>query len=106
MIVGAQTLAGEGRAVLFTSVDLTHWEELGAVAGSGMNGLGDFGYMWECPDLITLNDRDLLLVSPQGLEPDGHFYRNLYQSGYFVGQLDYETAKVPARSVYRAGSRI
>lgn len=92
MIVGAQTLAGEGRAVLFTSVDLTHWEELGAVAGSGMNGLGDFGYMWECPDLITLNDRDLLLVSPQGLEPDGHFYRNLYQSGYFVGQLDYETA--------------
>ncbi|AZU60773.1 sucrose-6-phosphate hydrolase [Neobacillus mesonae] len=93
MIIGAQTLEGKGAAVLFVSNDLYHWEELGPIAGSGMNGLGDFGYMWECPDLIQLQGKEVLLVSPQGLEPKGHLYNNLFQSGYFVGDLDYKTAQ-------------
>ncbi|MBS4177691.1 glycoside hydrolase family 32 protein [Lederbergia citrea] len=91
MIVGAQTLDEKGTAVLFTSVDLYHWNELGSIAGSGMNGMDDFGYMWECPDLIHLDGKDILLFSPQGLEPDGYLYNNLFQSGYFIGKLDYET---------------
>jgi len=48
--------------------------------------------MWECPDLFKLNGRDVLIVSPQGLNPKGYFYHNLYQAGYFVGQMDYEKA--------------
>ncbi|WP_394233707.1 sucrose-6-phosphate hydrolase [Niallia oryzisoli] len=91
MILGAQTLDEKGSAVLFTSKDLYHWEELGRIAGSGMNGIGDFGYMWECPDLIHLNGKDVLLVSPQGLEPSGYLYNNLFQSGYFIGKLDYDS---------------
>ncbi|ETI66846.1 sucrose-6-phosphate hydrolase [Neobacillus vireti] len=91
MIVGAQTLDEKGTAVLFTSMDLYHWEEAGRIAGSGMNGMDDFGYMWECPDLIHVNGKDILLVSPQGLEPSGYLYHNLFQSGYFIGELDYET---------------
>lgn len=31
----------------------------------------------------------MLIVSPQGLEADGFRYQNVYQSGYFVGRLDY-----------------
>lgn len=92
MVVGAQTLDEKGTVVLFTSKDLYHWEELGRIAGSGMNGIGDFGYMWECPDLIHLNGKDVLLVSPQGLEPSGYVYQNLFQSGYFIGELDYNHA--------------
>ncbi|WP_043930261.1 glycoside hydrolase family 32 protein [Bacillus sp. EB01] len=92
MIVGAQTQDEKGTAVLFTSNDLYHWDEVGRIAGSGMNGLKEFGYMWECPDLIHLNGKDVLLVSPQGLEPCGYYYQNVFQSGYFVGELNYEKA--------------
>lgn len=91
MIVGAQTLDEKGRAVLFTSDNLFEWKELASIAGSGMNGIGDFGYMWECPDFIQLDDKDVLLFSPQGLKPDGHLYNNLFQSGYLVGKLNDET---------------
>ncbi|QCJ41359.1 sucrose-6-phosphate hydrolase [Bacillus sp. S3] len=93
MIIGAQTLSERGLVVLFVSDDLYHWQELGAVGGSGMNGLGDFGYMWECPDLIQLNGKEILIVSPQGLEPSGYFYHNIFQSGYFTGKLDYKAVQ-------------
>ncbi|WP_082693093.1 sucrose-6-phosphate hydrolase [Bacillus sp. FJAT-29814] len=90
MVVGAQTLDEKGVAALFTSKDLYNWEEVGTIAGSGMNGLGEFGYMWECPDLFHVDGKDVLLVSPQGLQPMGHSYHNLFQSGYFIGELNYE----------------
>ncbi|MFC3884077.1 glycoside hydrolase family 32 protein [Bacillus songklensis] len=90
MIVGAQSENKEGKAVLFCSDNLSHWEHLGPIAGTNMNGLGEFGYMWECPDLFALNEKAVLIVSPQGLEPQGDMYHNLFQSGYFVGEIDYE----------------
>ncbi len=93
MVVGAQSLDEKGAVALFHSKDLYHWVEAGTIAGSGMNGLKDFGFMWECPDLIHLNGKDALLVSPQGLKPDGDFYHNLFQSGYFIGELDYNKKK-------------
>ncbi|UOE55464.1 sucrose-6-phosphate hydrolase [Bacillus sp. CMF12] len=93
MVVGAQTPNQEGAAVLFASKDLYHWEEKGKIAGAWMNGLEDFGYMWECPDLFELDGQEILLISPQGLEPSGYEYHNLFQSGYFAGKLDYEKAK-------------
>ncbi|MEK4870263.1 sucrose-6-phosphate hydrolase [Niallia sp. FSL W8-1348] len=93
MAVGAQTLEEKGAVALFHSKDLYNWEEAGRIAGSGMDGWKDFGYMWECPDLIHLNGKDVLLVSPQGLEPEGDFYHNLFQSGYLIGELDYKRMK-------------
>lgn len=93
MVVGAQTVEEKGAVALFHSKDLYNWEEAGRIAGSGMDGLKDFGYMWECPDLIHLNGKDVLLVSPQGLEPEGDFYHNLFQSGYLIGELDYRRMK-------------
>ncbi|NNU83639.1 sucrose-6-phosphate hydrolase [Geobacillus sp. BMUD] len=90
MIVGAQSESGDGKAVLFRSADLCHWEHLGPIAGGNSNWLGPFGYMWECPDLFSLDGQDVLIVCPQGLKPDGMRYQNVYQSGYFVGRLDYE----------------
>ena len=91
MVVGAQTLKEEGQVVLFTSRNLKDWDFKGPLAGSNLNGLGDFGYMWECPDLFRLENQDILLVSPQGLEAQGHHCQNLFQSGYFIGQWNPET---------------
>ncbi|MBW6194568.1 glycoside hydrolase family 32 protein, partial [Pseudomonas aeruginosa] len=32
-------------------------------------------------------------LSPQGIEANGKDYLNLYETGYFIGDYDYETAK-------------
>ncbi|MBQ1417218.1 MAG: GH32 C-terminal domain-containing protein, partial [Selenomonas sp.] len=45
------------------------------------------GYMWECPDFFHLDGKDILLMSPQGLEADGDRFRNLNQTGYLLGNV-------------------
>ncbi|SES35884.1 sucrose-6-phosphate hydrolase [Salisediminibacterium halotolerans] len=87
-VIGAQTVNEEGRVLLYRSDDFEEWSCLGPIAGSRLGGLGDFGYMWECPDLFSLDGTDMLIVSPQGLEADGMNYNNVYQAGYFTGTLD------------------
>ncbi|RKD33461.1 glycoside hydrolase family 32 protein [Thermohalobacter berrensis] len=94
MVIGTQTVKEEGRVLLFKSKDLKDWELVGEVAGSNLNDLGYLGYMWECPDLFSLNGKDVLIFSPQGIEAKGDLYNNIYQSGYFVGKLDYSTGKM------------
>lgn len=89
MVIGAQNSQEQGEVVLYTSSDLENWKFRGAIAGSHKSELGEFGYMWECPDLFRLNDRDILVFSPQGLEPDGYKYNNIFQSGYLSGWVDY-----------------
>lgn len=95
MVLGAQSLAGEGKVLLLRSPDLHNWQRLNEIAGSGLNGLGEFGYMWECPDLFRLGDRDILIVCPQGLAPQQTRWLNTFQSGYFIGELDYQQARFP-----------
>ncbi|WP_186577881.1 glycoside hydrolase family 32 protein [Aquibacillus kalidii] len=84
MIIGAQKENLSGSAVLYKSTNLLEWELLGPITQKN-----NFGYMWECPDLFSLNNKDVLLFSPQGIEPEGYKYWNIYQSGYMVGELDY-----------------
>ncbi|ADI00721.1 glycoside hydrolase family 32 protein [Salisediminibacterium selenitireducens] len=93
LVIGAQTEDEEGCALLYRSDDFRTWEFVGPVAGSNLDPLGDFGYMWECPDLFQLNGTDILIVSPQGLEPDGIHYLNTYQAGWFKGELDRKTGR-------------
>ena len=51
----------------------------------------DFGYMWECPNLISVDGRDVLVFCPQGIAPQGHKYNNLYQAGYLIGKFNPDT---------------
>ena len=89
MILGSQDVDGLGRALLYSSNDLKTWERVSTLAKS--KSLKDEGYMWECPDFFHLDDEDILLMSPQGLEADGDLYRNLNQTGYLIGALDKAT---------------
>ncbi|WP_138859456.1 sucrose-6-phosphate hydrolase [Exiguobacterium mexicanum] len=86
-VVGAQRTDETGCVVLYHSVDLDDWTFLGEIK----TGLDSFGYMWECPDVFELNGQHVLVFSPQGIEPDGHRYHNIYQSGFLIGKLDVET---------------
>jgi len=95
-VIGAQSDKGgklEGKTVMYSSKDFKTWEFLGNIAGANEGGLGDLGFMWECPDLFELDGREVLIASPQGVKPQGDLYNNLFQTGYFVGDLDYTTAK-------------
>lgn len=92
MIVGAR--AGEtGQVRLYRSRDLRQWQEEGVLdeAEAGM------GFMWECPDFFTLGDKRVLMFSPQGMAAHGFKNRNLFQSGYLLGDWQ------PGQPFVRAG---
>ena len=68
--------------------------------------------MYECPSLLSMRDeltgeiRDVLIFSPQGMQPLGEKYNNIFQSGYIVGSLDNETLKFTVETpLHRAGCR-
>ncbi|CAM3771738.1 sucrose-6-phosphate hydrolase [Alkalicoccus chagannorensis] len=89
-VIGAQTEQETGQVLLYRSEDAHTWTFAGPLAGSHLNGLGAFGYMWECPDAFHLNGTDVLVVSPQGLDSEGNRFQNVYQAGYFLGTIDKE----------------
>ncbi|RJX71016.1 sucrose-6-phosphate hydrolase [Vibrio sinensis] len=92
-VLGAQTEALTGQVLLYSSSDAYQWNYHGPIAGEGINGLTDFGYMFECPDLFPLDGQDVLIGCPQGIKPDGFDFHNRHNNGYFVGELDYNLSQ-------------
>ena len=96
MIIGIQSEDLKGKAALFSSQNIHDWKFLGEIAGGNKGKLGEFGYMWECPDYFQLKDektseiKDVLAACPQGLEAHGDLFNNVFQSGYFIGKMDYK----------------
>jgi len=87
-IIGAQSDSLKGRVLLYSSVDFKNWEMEGEIETE----LEDFGYMWECPNYVNIDDKDILIFSPQGLEEEFRF-QNTYQSGYIIGKFNIEDTK-------------
>ncbi|RWZ51377.1 glycoside hydrolase family 32 protein [Halobacillus fulvus] len=85
-VLGSRTKDHHGQVLLYRSTDLKDWEFVSVAAKSD----GTLGFMWECPDMFTIDGHDVLVMSPQGVEPEGHLYHNLHQAGYMTGELDYE----------------
>lgn len=91
-LIGTQRAELKGAIVLYSSDDRRTWNYEGEIEFSDP-AITEYGYMLECPQLITLKDRvtgqdrDVLIFCPQGMEPVGEKYNNKYQSGYVVGQL-------------------
>ncbi len=84
MVLGAQADEAEPRGtVLIYEETEAGWQLLGEPA----HRLGQFGYMWECPNLLQFGQYDALLFCPQGLPPREFDRQNLYQAGYIAGHL-------------------
>ena len=79
-VIGAQRTDETGTILMYRSADALEWELLGEVDA----GLPDFGFMWECPDLFEIDGKTVLLFSPQGIEPEGDRYHNIFQTGYVI----------------------
>jgi len=99
MVLGAQTEDLLGTALLLRSEDLVEWQYLGPVAG----GAGDpYGYMWECPDLVHLDGREVLVISPQldhGEAAGAGRWEDV--SVYAVGTLDVRAPAFTREGDYR-----
>ncbi|MFX3618664.1 MAG: glycoside hydrolase family 32 protein [Sporolactobacillus sp.] len=83
LVLGSQGENGLGRLLLYRSNDLKSWDYMGPLAQS--RSLKEEGFMWECPDFFTFNGKDILLISPQGIQSTQTRFKNLYQTGYFIG---------------------
>lgn len=86
MLLGAQTTDLKGRLAVYRSQDLLKWEFV-ALCGDEM---GDFGYMWECPDLFDLGGEYFAVVGPQGIESESALHTIPHHNGYAKAQLDAE----------------
>lgn len=66
MVVGAGTADGTACARSFDSTDLAEWVPTGVMAAMSRQATdaGDTGAMWECPQVATFGDEDVLIVSP------------------------------------------
>lgn len=78
MVLGARTLDDKGCVLFYRSDDLAKWSY------ERMMSVPDFGYMWECPDVIELGGKRFLSISPQGLEHGETQFQNVYSSGCFT----------------------
>ncbi len=78
------TLACQQEIRFYASPDLKNWEYLSSFG----KDLGAHGGVWECPELLKMGDKFVLLVS---INPGGPFGGSATQ--YFVGDWDGKTFK-------------
>jgi beta-fructofuranosidase len=86
MALGSRTPDEHGTVLLLRSADLVAWELVGPIAGGSAE---PYGHMWECPDLMRIDDRDVLVASPmsdRGEQAGADRYVDI--TTYSVGVLD------------------
>lgn len=79
MLLGGRKKGDKGAILQYESKDKITWNFIGEVTTKEA-----FGYMWECPDAVTLEGKTILMCCPQGVERNELRFQNIYQSGYFV----------------------
>lgn len=85
MFLGARTKEDVGEVLLYRSNHLKNWQLVNVIKSEER-----FGYMWECPDAFMLGGKKLLSISPQGIQQEGINYQNIYQSGYYEVEGEFD----------------
>lgn len=84
MLLGPQREDEVGRLAIYQSEDLNNSSFVGLCGDE----LGDFGYMWECPDFFTLNKQDFIVIGPQGIKLPSQHHSILHHNGIVKARLD------------------
>ena len=77
----------DGQILLFGSKDALHWNFEKIL----LRNNGRFGRMWECPDFFELDGKQVLLISPQDMLPQGLEYHNGNGTVCLIGTYDENT---------------
>lgn len=85
-ICGAQRENLSGTAVLFEMDDRNSAPRM--LGELSLNGFDNHKvFMWECPDLLKIDQRDIFIWSPQGKPRENHQFQNNYHATYALGKL-------------------
>ena len=85
-ICGAQRENLTGTAIIFEMDNLEDAPRLlGELSLPAFDNTNVF--MWECPDLLKLGDKDVFIWSPQGKDREAHQFQNNYHATCAVGKL-------------------
>jgi beta-fructofuranosidase len=85
MVIGAQRNKDEtGCILIYSSTDKNNWK----LQGEMLLSQGIDGYMWECPDLFSIDNKEILLFCPQGLSCLKKENENIYPSVYTIGTFN------------------
>ena len=61
----------------------------------------DFGYMWECPNILQFDDWDVIICCPQGVSHKELEHENHCLAGYFVGHLSLDSMEIVNQSKFQ-----
>ncbi|WP_207942472.1 beta-fructofuranosidase [Enterococcus sp. DIV2402] len=88
-LIVTKTPASEGQIVLFESLDCKEWNFKSIL----LTGNKELGIMWECPDLLTIDGKDILILSAIEMPSQKEKFTNLSSCIYFVGNMNWETGQ-------------
>ena len=98
IFIGAQTLDLRGCVLVYESERLLEgWRFAGQLR---VPGYERFGGMWECPYIVNISGKDLLIFSPQYTRLPGRA-ESTNHNVYFVGTMDYDTLTFTPDGGYR-----
>ena len=91
---------GYGNLILARSKDLLHWEYVGHLLNEETEGQIPMEHeyfcldgVYECPDYIELDGKEVILASPQNLPQLGTLYQNVHSGVYLIGELNFENGR-------------
>lgn len=95
MLCGGQSIDNKGIIAIFKSLDLINWSYHFSINERQF----ELGPIWECPDLITLNDENaqanhLLIFSPQSTSSLNQYQMpNLHSAVYALGMVNFQNGE-------------
>ena len=98
IFIGAQTLDLRGCVLVYESEQLLEgWRFAGQLK---VPGYESFGGMWECPYIVNISGRDVLIFSPQYTKLPGRA-ESTNHNVYLIGAMDYDTLTFTPEGGYR-----
>lgn len=89
IISGAMSETEYGRLAVFKA-----YEDAFRFIGELTTGFNEFGYQWEFPDIIEIDNQVLLSFCPKGIDKYQHHFHNMYQAGYIIGDINFENLEM------------
>lgn len=86
LLIGAESNMENGCLAVFEADDVSNFEYKGILQSS----LDEFGWLWEYPDYFSMDGMDILVFCPQGVDRYGNYFRNNFQAGYVMGEMDFD----------------
>lgn len=86
LLIGAESDDENGVLAVFEADEVSSFEYKGVLE----TGLDEFGWLWEYPDYFSIDSKDILVFCTQGVDRYGNYFRNNFQSGYLIGEMDFD----------------